>query len=132
MKSSLKEHLQPQQAPNALYGIVLTRVAVARRKAARVRSCMFAALALVSGLALLPAVSYASYELYASGFSDYLSLLTSDQGVVQHSWQQFAYVLLESLPSLAIFTVLVCAGVCLWALSRMPRTVRVAFSTVIA
>ena len=116
------------EAPRELYTRVLESVRITKLLAARVSMIIFGSIMLVSGATLVPAISYAMREFYASGFYDYLSLLISDHGVVFSSWQTFSLLLLESLPSLAILILLVCTVAFVWSVSRVPRSIRSAFT----
>ncbi len=116
------------EAPRGLYASVLESTRLAKLHAARVSMILFSSMALISGAALVPAISYVLREFYASGFYDYLSLLISDHNVVFSSWQTFSLLLLESLPSLAILILLVCVVAFIWSASRVPRSVRSSFT----
>ena len=111
-----------------LYHRVMERIALARQRAARIRTGLFGILAVVSGIALVPASQYAAEQFYASGFYDYLSLIISDRGFVFTYWQQFSFSLLESLPSLALLLLLPIAFALVYSLRRVVQTSRVAFS----
>ncbi len=111
-----------------LYQAIVLRIAAAKKHAARVRTSLFGVLALVSGLALVPAVQYAGEQFYASGFYDYLTLIVSDRGFVIAYWQQFALSLVESLPSLSLLLLLPLVFALVYSLRRVVQTGRVAFA----
>ncbi|MDE1919138.1 MAG: hypothetical protein KGH56_00365 [Patescibacteria group bacterium] len=112
--------------PHGLLPSVLARIAVARRRAARLRFAASGTLALVSVLILVPAVQYAASEFYASGFSDYASLFfDSLSGGFS---RELLYSLLDSLPSLALLILASAAGALLWSLKRTNRDARIAFA----
>jgi hypothetical protein len=119
--------LREVEPPLGLYTRVLARLALARRTAARLHALLLGVVALLSCIALVPAVTYAAREFYASGFYDYASLLISDRSFVFSSWQEFSFSLLESLPSIALLLLGTIAVVLVWSLRRTFLSARVAF-----
>ena len=128
LQVGLNIYLQTVEPMPGLYHRVMERIALARQRAARIRTGLFGILAVVSGIALVPASQYAAEQFYASGFYDYLSLIISDRGFVFTYWQQFSFSLLESLPSLALLLLLPIAFALVYSLRRVVQTSRVAFS----
>ncbi|MGC9602741.1 MAG: hypothetical protein ABSE76_03340 [Minisyncoccia bacterium] len=126
----ISEYLQSTEPRAGLYFAIMERIAYAKRRKARVRTGLFAALAVVSGAALIPALQYTAEQFYVSGFYDYLTLVFSDRGFVLTYWRQFSLSLVESLPSLAILLLLPIACALGYSLYRLTQTSRVAFTAV--
>ena len=126
----LSVYLQTIEPRKGLYFAIMERIAYAKRRQARVRSGCFAALAIVSGAALVPALQYTAEQFYASGFYDYLTLIFSDRGFVIAYWRQFSLSLVESLPSLALLLLLPIAFALGYSLYRLTQTSRIAFRAV--
>ncbi|KKW23915.1 MAG: hypothetical protein UY70_C0007G0014 [Candidatus Kaiserbacteria bacterium GW2011_GWB1_52_6] len=118
------------EPPEGLFKAVLARIALARRRAARIKLAALGTVILVSGAALVPAVSYAVQEFYTSGFYDYLSLFFSDSSVAFSHWQEISLSLAESLPSLAVLLLVGFAAAFLWSLRRAVRNAGAAFNPI--
>ncbi len=112
------------EAPQGLYAAVMARIDAAERRAARIATAVFGFVALASAAALVPVAQYTLQQFYASGFYDYLSLALSDHSLALTYWREFGLSLVESLPSLALLMLIPVAGVLLWSLRRVVRTVR--------
>jgi hypothetical protein len=123
-------YLQTIEPAAGLYGAVMERIAYAKRRQARMRSGLFAALAIVSGAALVPAFQYTAEQFYVSGFYDYFTLVFSDRGFVLTYWRQFSLSLVESLPSLALLLLLPIVCALGYSLYRLTQTSRIAFTAV--
>ena len=113
--------------PPGLYEAVLARVALARRRAARIQFVLLATLSAALTVLATTAFEYAAAEASASGFSSYLSLLFSDSSMVLTS-RDFLLSLVESLPSLAVLLLVVLSGLLLWSLYRATQSARSAFT----
>jgi len=129
-EQSLYKYLQTVEPTAGLYQAILERIARAKRTEARIRTGLFGILAVVSGLALVPALQYTAEQFYASGFYDYLTLISSDRGFVLTYWRQFSLSLVESLPSVALLLLLPIALALGYSLYRLAQTGRVAFTAV--
>ena len=119
--------LRVVEPPQGLYGAIMARVDLAKRRAAKMRAGLFGVVALVSAGALVPALQYTANQLYASGFNDYLSLMLSDHTLVLTYWREFGLSLIESLPSLALLLLLPIAVALVWSLVRLVRNARTGF-----
>jgi hypothetical protein len=126
----LRVYLHTIEPSVGLYAAIMERIAYAKRRQARIRSGLFAALAIVSGAALVPAFQYTAEQFYASGFYDYVALVFSDRGFVLTYWRQFSLSLVESLPSLALLLLLPIAFALGYSLYRLTQTSRIAFRAV--
>jgi len=72
----------------------------------RSRFFVFFLLFVLSAVAIPFAVSAFSSSASASGFTTFVSLVTSDTGIVLEHWQEFGYSLLETLPILTLTFIL--------------------------
>jgi hypothetical protein len=127
IEDSLRACLVETPAPAGLFGAILTRTAVARRRGALARLAAFLIIVLGSSISLISALRYAGQEFYDSGFYDYLSLILSDRAFVMRSWGEFSYSLIESLPSLALLALAVCSAALVWSAWRALRNAQVVF-----
>jgi hypothetical protein len=114
------------EPPVGLYAAIMTRIDIAKRRSAQMRSGVCAAIALLSAAALVPVVEYTLNQLYTSGFYDYLSLMLSDNGSVVTYWREFGLSLLESLPSIALLLLLPIMVALIWSLVRLVKNARTA------
>ena len=127
-ETGLYTYLHTLEPKSGLYRAILERVALAKRRSARLHAGLFGALAIISGVALVPAMQYAAQQFYASGFYDYLTLISSDNNFVLTYWREFSLSLVESLPSLALLLVLPITFVLVYSLRRVVQTGRTAFA----
>ncbi|MCX6787237.1 MAG: hypothetical protein NTY93_01790 [Candidatus Kaiserbacteria bacterium] len=116
--------------PPRLLSAVLAHIDCARRRAAHIRIVVFGSVLAVSGGMLIPAVSYALHEFYASGFYDYFSIFFSDSSMAAAYWRELLLSMAETLPSLAILFLLVFMATALWSLRHVLRDYRNVFATV--
>jgi hypothetical protein len=85
----------------------IVRVIELRRvRACQIRIWGFTAIATLSLVAIIPAVTELGQQLGQSGFIHYLSIGFSDPGTVSTYWKQFAVTLVEVLPGMSIALVL--------------------------
>lgn len=118
--------LPESHIPEGLYQATLARVALARRRRARIEFVMLAAVSAVLTVFGSVALQYLAAESASSGFTAYLSLLLSDTAHVLGS-QEFFMSLVESLPSLALLMMLALMLGLVWSVRRAVRTARSAF-----
>ncbi len=128
LNNPLSLALREEQAPQGLVRAICARIALARQQNARRKTLLLGIASIVFGISLVPAFQYAAGELYASGFYEYMSLIFSDSGLVLSVWRQFAFSLIESIPSLAILVLLALCGALGWSLRRAFINARTAFS----
>jgi hypothetical protein len=126
-QSGLYRTLRAVEPPAGLYAGILVRIDLAKRRSAQMRAGIFGVVALVSGSLLVPIVQYTLQQFYASGFYDYFSLAMSDHSLVTTYWREFGLSLIESLPSLALLTLLPIAAALVWSLVRLVKNARNAF-----
>ncbi len=116
------------EPPQGLFSAILTRIALARRRAARLQLAAFGTTAFVSVLLLIPAVQYAASEFYTSGFSDYASLFFDS--LSRGYWQELLYSLSDSLPSFALLLLIAIGATFVWSAWQTNRTARIVFARV--
>lgn len=114
------------EVPARLYAAVLARVALARRRAARIRLAALGTVMTMSGLALASSLSYIAHEFYTSGLYDYFSLLFSDSTLALSHWQEFSLSLLEAVPSIALMLLIGCLALFFWSARRVLGSVSAA------
>lgn len=114
------------QVPPGLLESVLGRIALARRRAARIRLAAFGTVTFVSVLMLVPAVQYAINEFYTSGFYDYASLFLD--GLSRGYWRELLYSLVDSLPSLPLLLLALLGTAFVWSVRYANRNVKVALT----
>jgi len=85
---------------------VLLRIRRYEQRVARIKFVLLSASSFISGIALVPVVSYAVSGFASSGFYEYLSLLYSDGIAVLPYWEEFALTLAEAVPVFEISLVL--------------------------
>ena len=108
MRQDYEQLFTHLQAPEPTVGLFVRIVAAIRTEQRRlaVRRIARCSLVLVGSLVLLvPAWQMVQTGLAQSGFVEFFSLMFSDTGLMATFWQNFAMVLLESLPvtGLALF-----------------------------
>lgn len=129
MESKGHTALDMLEPPAGLYSAVLARIALARRRKARLHLAADTCVFFFSGILLVPLAQYAGFEIYTSGFYEFFSLFFSDRQVVLNSWQEFVYALLEKLPSVAMLLILAAIITLVWSLRRALLSLKVAFTS---
>ncbi|HVY72881.1 MAG TPA: hypothetical protein VG984_02440 [Candidatus Paceibacterota bacterium] len=120
--------METLKAPAHLLPSILARIEELRQRRARLYTFVLGLASLATGAALVPAWNYASQELYTSGFFDYWSLLFSDHSVVLSAWREFALLLIESLPSIALLLLFGLGALFVWSLSRTVFNAKILFT----
>ena len=70
--------LKDDDVPEALYGVILSRIKARKIKTAKIKLAIFGSLSLFSLIAIIPAFKYVLNDFYQSGFYNYLSLIFSE------------------------------------------------------
>lgn len=98
--------IEPNEPDPALLGKIIGCIQKERIASARRRIFIFAASAICSLIAFIPALWMVRAGLAESGFAYFFSLLFSDFEIVAAYWQNFTLSLLETLPvmSLLVFS----------------------------
>ena len=120
--------LDCMEPPASLCSTVLGRIALARRRRARVHLAFETSVCFMSGILLVPIAQYAGSEIYTSGFYEFFSLFFSDRQVVLNSWQESVYTLLEKLPSVPVLLAFAAIIVLVWSLRRAVVSSKTAFT----
>lgn len=116
--------LAPCLPPAGLAEAVMARVATLERRSRLLRSSLFGAATLASALVAAAAWQAVGAELARTGFYEYASLLASDGAGALAYWKELGLSLLESLPALALATLLSAGAAFLWALGRTAGELR--------
>ena len=106
----LFNQIEALEPPQALLGKIMLRLEQEKKLVIiKRRVAFFSAGLIFSVLALIPAFKMVWDGVASSGFTQFLSLLFTDSGVVMAYWQSFGLTLLESLPvfSIIIFLVII-------------------------
>jgi ABC-type phosphate/phosphonate transport system permease subunit len=85
-----------------LFGKILVRVEVARRRRLRLRIGFYGVLFIGALIGFFPAWSELQREATQSGFSQFISLFATDSTALIAYWQDFCFSLLESFPVIGI------------------------------
>ena len=128
MSKGLHTSLAAVLPPLGLYERICAHLAAVRQRRARQWLAVQSVMCFGFGLLLVPTAQYAGAELYASGFTTYASLLFSDHAVFGSS-REFAYSLIDSLPSIALLLVVAVCAALLWSLYQVVTYSRIAFPT---
>jgi hypothetical protein len=120
---SLLFQMESYIVPSRLYGSILARIQVERRKAARVRSWYFGATSIVSLSLLIYIVGNAASAFSDAAFFNYASLIFTDADVVLSSWKEFSLLLIEALPTAIALASLTVAFVFLWSLAHALKNI---------
>ena len=84
--------------PTDLAGGILARLSALQRRSRQRRIVVSVVTAWVSALVAIPAFGYVVAEISHSGFGQYAGLLFSDGASVLAAWQDYATLLVETLP----------------------------------
>ncbi len=98
--------ITPIEPPEQLLRNILARIELKQRQEARTKLALWGGLSLASFISIIPASLYAINEFGRSGFYQYFSLLFSDGGLTLIYWKEFSLSLAESVPVLAVATIL--------------------------
>lgn len=116
------------EPPRRLFPAILRRIAIHRRRVARLQLAAFGTVTFVSVLMLIPAVQYAVSEFNTSGFYDYASLFFDS--LSRGYWREILLSLTDSLPSLALLLLAVIGTTLVWSLRHAREDARIAFAPV--
>ena len=94
------------QPPEHLEEAVLRRISEAKAERIRSRQLLFKCGFVLSGVTLLVAGIFFGNEIITSEFWSIASLGFSDMGIVLSHWQSFGLSLLETLPTVALASML--------------------------
>lgn len=119
--------IDQKEPPPGLLELIMLRIGEERRRAARIRIMCLGAVSLIALFSLVPAWQGFYAELAQSGFTQFMSLLFSDAGVVASYWQEFVMSLAESFPMFGLFAVLASVFALLLPLRFLARDMSAIF-----
>jgi len=90
------------EPPNGLLEKILIRIHREERILVLRKTIIFSTTLALSLIALVPSFNVLLSDLSQSGFINFFSLMFSDLSVVTKYWQNFAMILLETLPTLSL------------------------------
>lgn len=100
---------------------ILRTIHLREKKAQQIRLYGYIAIATISTIGIVPAISIVIHQSSQSGLYQYLSLAFSDTGTLAGYWKQFGLVLVESIPMVSIALVLGITFVLGWSLKKAIR-----------
>ncbi len=98
---------QPEAVPAELVARTQHAVAHAYIVRLRIRTAISVFSVCIIALVCIPMIQSAGSALSDSGFTSYISLLSSDGASLMNAWQEFGMTLVESLPVFSIATVII-------------------------
>lgn len=118
-------HLSPPEPPEGLFNKIMSRIRREQRLTIVKRRLVFLAVLLIGSMtALVPAWQTMRAGFIESGFINFVSLLFSDASAVLAYWQNFAWAVLESLPTMGMIMFLAAAFAFLESLKFIARDVK--------
>lgn len=102
----LFKNIQFDGPSDGLLDSILKKIAVSKKHRAQ-RRFVFGILTLIASItAFFPALQYFNSEIMQSGFYHYVLLIVSDGAAILGYWQSFSFLVIESLPILALVLIL--------------------------
>ncbi|MBU6427024.1 hypothetical protein KGQ27_02170 [Patescibacteria group bacterium] len=96
--SKIFESYSADGARDRIISAVFVRIATARRRQAIFSTVTFGVLAIAASVSFIPAIDYLLGAASHSGFTQYISLLSTDGLVVLQYWKELAMSIIESAP----------------------------------
>lgn len=112
------------KVPPELSGMILDRIRHIERRNSWMQFVASSVVSIGSFVLSVNVISSIMHEASTSGFSSYLSLITSDSAVLIATWKEFMITLAESLPTVSIIALLASIGLFIWTTAVATRTVR--------
>lgn len=110
--------------PADLLGKVFARIKAERARAWRFKIATLITASVAAFTALAAALAFAITSFTRSGASAFLKLMITDTGIVTAYWQDFAYSLLETIPTGELAASLASGAAAAIVLRSLIRTVR--------
>ena len=122
-------HLEPPEPPEGLLNKIMARIHEEEQLlSTKRRLILFSIPVIISAGAFIPVINAFQAEFAQSGFSQFLSLMFSDFGLVMVNWQNFGLGVLESLPAMSIAALLTTTLVFLWSIKHLAQAIKVVFN----
>lgn len=121
-------HFEPKEPFEALFKKVMRRIKQEQRLLVVKRLAAFSIILAGSAAAFVPAFRMVSADFAESGFVEFFSLIFSDSALITAYWQNFVFVLLESLPVMSMIVFLITVLAFLSSLKYIVRDARVVFA----
>lgn len=125
-------HLQPVQASPYLFEKIMTRIQLEQQKAlasVKRRFIFFSFLAATTIGLFFPVWAQFQDEMSQTGFSQFISLLSSDLNSLANTWQEFALSLLESFPFFSLTLLLSVLFLLLSSFKFLARDIKNVFAS---
>jgi len=123
----LFESIQISEVSDNLLDSILEKIAINKKLRAQKRFIFSISAFTVSLMAFWPAIRYFTNEISQSGFIKYISLIFSDGEIILGYWQNFSLLILESLPILALISILAVIWTLFVSLRQIMSSFKVAF-----
>lgn len=118
-------YLNPPEPPGDLFKKIMHRIHEERRLLIIKRRLVIFSISLIGSIvAFIPAFQTVKTGFIESGFTEYLSLLFSDTGIVVTYWQNFTFSLLETLPIMSLVAFLITMLVFLESLKLLAKNIK--------
>lgn len=118
-------HLNRNNPPKDLLDRIFFRINKEQRKRVlRARIVSFGSISIIAAVVLVFSLGELQKEIAQSGFTNFISILFSDWGIVSIYWKEFAISLLESMPIFGIAAVLGSILLFLASLKIFTRDIR--------
>ena len=109
---------------SGLFGAIMQRIDAESVRAAKRRFVIFSVGCIGSLIGVVPAFIIMRTNMMQSGFAEFFPLLFSDTGSLTEYWQNFLFMLLESLPAVSIAAFLATVFVFLGSLRFLTRDIK--------
>jgi hypothetical protein len=119
--------LKPKNPTKELSLAVLLHIRRYEQRMARIKFALLSLSSFISGVMLVPTVSYALSGFVSSGFYEYLSLLYSDGMGILPYWKEFTLTLADAIPVFEISLVLAVMYALLESIKLAIKNAPVAF-----
>ncbi len=109
----------PKGLEQGVLTYVLTRVSTSQKRSLRIKAFAFGSSTLASFGLSLWAIIYLIESIKVSGFSQYLSLIFSENGAALAYWRELSLSLAESLPIFGLIIFFASIGFFIWSLGKI-------------
>jgi len=114
--------------PENLEAQILKKISRERFKTASFRLVSLGTLSLASLFGLVKSGIFLWQSFSETGFYQYASLIFSDGSILKNYWKEFAFSLVESLPLLALTSVLLISAIFIWSSAKALKDARLILS----
>ena len=109
------------EPPKGFGAQIFNRINMEEKRLARIRIFAFGASTVASFAFSLWAVIYLVNSIKETGFSQYFSLIFSENGAVLAYWRELSLSLAESLPIVSLIVFLCAIGLFIWSFANVLK-----------